>query len=199
MENGKIYGYTGTDSVCDISTPGVYVFQDAGTNSGATSVTLGTTVISNKDNLMIYRCSKGVNNELSCSRTYGYIYDGDGNKYYAVNADGTVTDVSSEIASNNCNSATMTGKLHDTNKLCLFGKTSSTLVSSAITVAGTYIMNNVGGNVFTNGLGASDGSEDKSIVIQATPNVFSLVSDGIFLLLIDICIIIVLYIKYILK
>lgn len=179
----KIYKYkaAGDGQTCSTeehsTVPGVFVFEDEGSNGGADLITLGTsTITSSGSKLMIYQCSNGSENKLSCSRTYGYIYDGDAT-YYALKADGTVEDVTSGIATNNCNTEDMTGKLHDTNKLCLFGKTSSTLVSNAITSAGTYIMNNVEGNVFTNGLGTADGSSSKSIVIQATTNVFSLVPD----------------------
>jgi len=180
----KIYKYkaAGDGETCSTEEhstgPNVFVFEDDGSNGGADLITLGTsTITSSGSNLMIYQCSNGSENKLSCSRTYGYIYDGDGTKYYAVKADGTVEDVTDSIGTNNCATEEMTGKLHDTNKLCLFGKTSSTLVSGAIDTAGTYIMNNVEGNVFTSGLGTADASSNKSIVIQATTNVFYLVPD----------------------
>ncbi|KAL6632867.1 hypothetical protein LY90DRAFT_512898 [Neocallimastix californiae] len=176
--DGKIYGYDDTTTTCAINTPGVYVFEDEGTNSGATLKALGTDTLT-LENLMLYQCSLGIDNALSCSRTYGYIYDSNGGTdFLALSADGSVESVKGDIASNTCTSEAMIGKLQDTNKLCLFGKADSPIVSDAITAGGqSYIMNNVEGNIFTNGLGATDGSSTKSIVIKNSQNIFSLVFD----------------------
>lgn len=162
---------------------GVYVFEDGGSNGGATLINLGaaTSQINNKDNLMLYHCSKGSTNVLKCSRTYGYIndkYDSTRDDYYAISADGTVTKYASGSGLEaSCSSGSNTGKLSTNKKLCLFGEAASPIESNVITTPGTYIMNNVEGNVFTNGLGATDGSSGKSIVIKSNGTIMYLVSD----------------------
>ncbi|OUM69765.1 hypothetical protein PIROE2DRAFT_2187 [Piromyces sp. E2] len=173
--DGLIYAYDGAASTCAIKAADVYAFTSNGA-VGATHVALGSNIEITDGELLLYRCSYGHKNKLSCSRTYGYALI-NGN-VYTVKSDNTVGETALNTITTDCKNASHFGTIIGDRTLCLKVDQSNPLkttrsIDDTTATPNYYIMLNKSGNIFT-----GTEADNKNIVVEARPNAIVLDSDG---------------------